>query len=159
MQRDRVTDRDESSVRIRVGGINVALGIGTRNVNEMTSVCILSHGPVDLTVRLMQIARFPDYVEEANAGQSDKGTISFPMHLCLYPGTAIRKLLRTVRRAYVGGTKAMHRFTSRTVRFDSPRGKELYGRPGTPAGSTAPICRNCTLGNRRVFGDGRIIIR
>lgn len=72
---------------------------------------------------------------------------------------AIRKLLRTVRRAYVEGTKAMHRFTSRTARFDSPRGKELYGRPGTPEGSTAPICRSYTLGNRRVFGDRRIIIR
>lgn len=52
----------------------------------------------------------------------------------------------------------MHRFTSRTPRFDSPRGKELYGRPGTPAGSTAPICRNRAPGNRRIFGDRRIII-
>lgn len=65
---------------------------------------------------------------------------------------------KTFADAYVGGTKAMHRFTSRTPRFDSPRGKELYGRPGAPGGSTAPICRNCTSGNRRIFGDGRIII-
>ena len=60
----------------------------------------------------------------------------------VFVDTAIRKLLWTRRvRVYVEGTKAMHRFTSRTPRFDSPRGKKLYGRPGTPGGSTAPICR------------------
>jgi len=80
--------------------------------------------------------------------QSDKAFHLFRCTSLPYSNTAIRKLLRTGQHAYDRGTKAMHRFTSRTPRFDSPRGKELYGRPGTPGGSTAPICRNCTSGNR-----------
>lgn len=97
--------------------------------------------------------------ERERKKQSDKAYHLFRNTPLPCSDTAIRKLLRTGQRAYDGGTKAMHRFTSRTPRFDSPRGKELYGRPSTPGGSTAPICRNCTSGNRWIFGDKQIIIR
>lgn len=84
----------------------------------------------------IEIEQFPNYREEKS-----KTYHLFRYTPLLYSDTAIRKLLRTEQRAYDGGTKAMHRFTSRTPRFDSPRGKELYGRPSIPGGSTAPICR------------------
>jgi hypothetical protein len=102
----------------------------------------------DFATRLVSIVRFPDYAEEERKVEGTVSLILPSMHLCLYPDATIRKLSRTARRAYVDGrrrgTKAMHRFTSRTARFDLPPGKELYGRPGTPEGSTAPICRNYT---------------
>lgn len=58
--------------------------------------------------------------------QSDKVYHLFCYTPLPYLDTAIRKLLRTGQCVYDGGTKAMHRFTSRTPRFDSPRQGALW---------------------------------
>jgi len=72
-----------------------------------------------------------------------------------YSDTAIRKLLSTGRCVYVGGTKAMHRFTSRTprVRF-TPWQEALWS-----SRYSRRLNRTDLSGNRRIFRDRRIIIR
>lgn len=58
--------------------------------------------------------------------QSDKVYHFFRYTPLPYLDTAIRKLLRMGQCVYDGGTKAMHRFTSRTPRFDSSRQGALW---------------------------------
>lgn len=72
-----------------------------------------------------------------------------------YSDTTIRKLLWTRRCVYVGGTKAMHRFTSRTprVRF-TPWQEALWS-----SRYSRRLNRTDLSGNRRIFRDSRIIIR